>query len=53
MSEFDDSFRDSISTVDQDGKRNWVFAKKYLVSGLKERVVCLFFINIVICWSIY
>jgi cytochrome c oxidase accessory protein FixG len=31
MSRFDDSFRDSISTVDKDGKRKWVFAKK--ISG--------------------
>jgi cytochrome c oxidase accessory protein FixG len=31
MSRFDDSFRDSIATVDKDGKRKWVFAKK--ISG--------------------
>ena len=31
MSRFDEEFRDSIATVDKDGKRKWVFAKK--VSG--------------------
>ncbi|HIP35234.1 MAG TPA: cytochrome c oxidase accessory protein CcoG [Crocinitomix sp.] len=31
MSRFDEEFRDSISTVDKDGKRKWVFVKK--VSG--------------------
>ena len=27
-----DSYRDKVSTIDEDGKRIWIFPKKFLIS---------------------
>jgi len=37
--EFEDSFRDSIGTIDQDGKRKWVFPKKPSGAFYKKRKI--------------
>ncbi|MGV6862398.1 MAG: cytochrome c oxidase accessory protein CcoG [Putridiphycobacter sp.] len=48
MSRFDENFRDSIATVDKDGKRSWVFAKKVTGKYFKRREIFSYLLLIVL-----